>query len=98
MAIVPTVGRVVLCHGVSQHGPIPGLIVHAWGDKPDSYVNVLAFGDGGNEPVLTPMMSVLVLDPDVQPNPELKTYCTWMPFQKGQAAMTEKIAQAAKLI
>lgn len=93
--IVPTVGRMVHCHGVSNHGPIPGVIIHAWGNTPDSCVNVLAFGDGSNEPLMQPMMSVRVYDPDEPRNAE-EDCCTWMPYQMGQAAKTEAAEAALK--
>lgn len=93
--IVPTVGRIVLCHGVSHHGPIPGMIVHAFGGTPDSCVNVLAFGDGINEPLLQPMFSVRVYDPDEPRNADEKC-CTWMQYQKGQAAKTEALEAELK--
>lgn len=86
--IVPTVGRVVLCHRVSGFGPLPGVIMHVWGDTPDALINALAFGDGVNDTVLNAMFSVRVLDPD-SPAPAEGQYCTWMPFQKGQAARTQ---------
>lgn len=98
--IVPTVGRIVLCHGVSHHGPIPGMIVHAFGSTPDSCITVVAQGDGSNEPLQTPMTSVRVYDPDSIPETHDDLYCTWMQYQKGQAAKTEALEaelKAAKL-
>lgn len=89
--IVPTAGRIVLCHGVSKCGPIPGMIVHAWGTTPNSCVNVVAQGDGANEPLQTAMSSVYVYPPDAVPANHAEQYCTWMPFQKGQAVKTEML-------
>ena len=93
--IVPTVGRVVRCHGMSKVGAIPGQIIHVWGESPDSCVNVLAFGDGNNEPLLQPMFSVRVYDPDEPRNADEKC-CTWMQYQKGQAAKTEALEAELK--
>ena len=87
--IVPTVGRNVLCHGMSPAGVIPGVIVHAWGDTPEALINVHALGDGGNEPMYQAMMSVRIYNADEVPPDAGEKYCTWMPYQVGQAAKTE---------
>ena len=95
--IVPTVGRIVLCWDAARRiAGLPGIIVHVWGNTPDATVNVHVFGDGVNEPYSRNMISVRVYEPD-EPTPNVP-HCTWMPYQVGQAALTEKIAQQAGLI
>lgn len=90
--IKPTVGRVVWFY---PHPPGPGeqaraaIIAHAWGD---TCVNLAIFDvDGIPDP--HPPTSVPLIQ-DGSPLPTKGYYCTWMPFQIGQAAAVKPAAPA----
>ena len=100
MSIAPTVGRVVLFYppaNVTRAGgkplraskgqPFPALITHVWGA---SCVNVAPLPDG-TFGELPPYTSVLIREPlgDGESGPD-GAFCTWMPYQVGQAARTEQ--------
>jgi hypothetical protein len=85
--ISPTVGRVVWFYryvtGQGHKGPLAAHVacVHS-----ESMVTLMVIDEGGNP---RPQGSVLLLQDD-QPAPGYD-YCTWMPYQKGQAAKTEAV-------
>lgn len=94
--ISPTVGRVVLVHGLTRRE------VMRWGDQPmagivayvhnDRMVNVTVFDHSGASHAVT---SVPLLQDDDTSNGGV--YAEWLPYQKGQAAKTEALeAQVAK--
>lgn len=81
--IKPTVGRVVWFYprGSSQEQqPLAAIVAHVWSD---ACVNLAIF-DANGCPMEKPPTSILL----IQPGNEVPTggnYCTWMPFQVGQA-------------
>lgn len=89
--IKPTVGRVVwfraklLDNSHPKESPEQAAIVtRVWNDR---MVNLAVFGHNGE---VVPMTSVdLVQDGDEAPFE--RSYCEWMPYQKGQAAKTEAL-------
>ena len=87
--IKPSVGRVVLFYPrghKSGDQPHVALIAHVWSD---TCVNLAIF-DANGQPYPPGTTSVLL----VQPESEVPTggqYCTWMPYQVGQAAKTEQL-------
>lgn len=80
--IVPTIGRVVWYYppGHQPHEqPLAAIVAHVWSD---TCVNLAIFSASGS-PMCAPTSILLV-----QPGNEVPTggnYCTWMPFQIGQA-------------
>mgnify|MGYP000190283694 FL=1 len=81
--ISPTIGRVVWFyprgHQPNQQ-PLAAMVAHVWSD---TCVNLVIF-DANGRPMADPPTSVLL----VQPESEVPTgdhYCTWMPYQIGQA-------------
>ncbi len=85
--IKPTVGRVVWFYplGANQN-PHAAIIAHVWSD---TCVNLAIF-DGDGRPDMKPPTSIRLLqEGDEAPSNGL--YCTWMPYQKGQAAKTEEL-------
>lgn len=92
-SITPTVGRIVLCHTHVNKGGLgdvlPGIIVRVF----DDCINVNVFGDS-NSTGFTNMTlySVPIGDHDAQP-PESGDYCTWMPYQVGQAKKTQELQE-----
>lgn len=86
--IAPTVGRVVWFYrfvpGQGHKGP---LAAHVSQVHSDSCVNLMVITESGSP---EPHCSVTLLQEDVDAKPE-HDYCTWMPYQKGQAAKTEAL-------
>lgn len=89
--ISPTNGRIVWftpgadTPSIAQHDPaqpLSAMVVHVWGDR---MVNLAVFDANGSAQGLT---SVTLLQDD-DAKPELGRFCTWMPFQKAQAAKVE---------
>ncbi len=96
--IIPTIGRVVWFYphenqndgGFARHGgptiqPYTALITHVWSDH---MVNLCVFDANGMPHGRT---SVELVQED-RTCPGGGGYCTWMPFQKGQAAKQESEA------
>lgn len=93
--IKPTVGRVVWFHpsknsaesGFVYHGgdqPLAAIVTHVWSDR---MVNLVVFDSNGNSHSKTSV-------PLVQDGEDVQDggfYCEWMPYQKGQAAKTERL-------
>lgn len=87
--IQPTIGRVVwFFPSGHQHGhqPHAALIAHVWSD---TCVNLAIFNANG-QPYADPPTSVLLVQ-DGNEVPSGGNYCTWMPYQKGQAAKAESL-------
>lgn len=87
--IVPTVGRVVWFYkyvdGQGHKGP---LAAHVCCVHSDSLVNLMVIDESG---LPHPHKSVsLVQEVNADNPPPGYDYCTWMPYQKGQAAKTEE--------
>lgn len=81
--ISPTVGRVVWFYpkGHPAHEqPLAAIVAHVWSD---TCVNLAIF-DANGRPMAEPPTSVLLVQPG-NPVPTGGFYCTWMPFQIGQA-------------
>jgi hypothetical protein len=95
--ITPTVGRVVWFYppsnsietgfsGPAEGEPLAAIIARAWND---SMVNLTVFDASGRP---HPRTSVpLVQEDKIAPR---GNYCTWMPFQKGQARAQAAVAEA----
>lgn len=85
--IKPTVGRVVWFYvygqGQGHKGPLAALVTKVWSDR---VVNLAIFDEDGSQ---WPQTSVRL----VQENEETpgSNYCTWMPYQIGQAKKTEQL-------
>jgi len=92
--IVPTNGRVVLYTPSRKSGdfdsdaaivhhdetkPLAAMVVHVWGDR---MVNLVVFDSNGTAHGRT---SVGLLQDD-DAKPEGGRFCSWMPYQVGQAA------------
>lgn len=91
--IKPTVGRVVWFYPIGHpslnlnnnlNAPLAAIIAYVWSDV---LVNLAVFDCNGNS---VPHTSI-VLEQDEVPAPPGQSYCTWMPYQKGQAAKTEAL-------
>lgn len=70
---------------IAQHDrlvPLAAMVVHVWGDR---MVNLVVFDSNGTA---TPRTSVMLLQDD-DAKPEGGRFCSWMPYQKGQAAKAE---------
>lgn len=82
--IKPTVGRVVWfwsrkpAHEYEQ--PQAAMVAHVWSD---TCVNLAIFDSNGNA-VTNPPTSIRLLQ-EGDSIPETDHYCTWMPYQVGQA-------------
>lgn len=59
--------------------PLAAMVCHVWGDR---MVNLLVVDSNGNT---HPRTSVELLQDD-DPKPEHGRFCSWMPYQLGQAA------------
>jgi Phage protein (N4 Gp49/phage Sf6 gene 66) family len=97
--IKPTVGRVVwftpaVCddprHDVKQ--PLAAIIAYVYGDR---CVNLTTYDQNGA--YIGGKCSVLLLQDD-DPKPEQGYFASWMPYQKGQAAATERMAAALETL
>lgn len=87
--IKPSVGRVALFYPADRtpnEQPLPAIVAAVWGDR---CVNLAIFGRNG-VPMSHPPTSVTLVQPD-DPTPTGGCYCTWMPYQVGQAAKTEEL-------
>lgn len=87
--IKPTVGRVVWFFPEHRHAddqPLAAMIarVHS-----DTCVN-LAITHPSGSPMLNPPTSIRLVQEGETP-PADSDYCTWMPYQMGQAAKTEQV-------
>jgi hypothetical protein len=82
--IKPTVGRVVWFWpnkpGNEHVQPQAAMIAHVWGD---TCVNLAIF-DSNGVPIPKPPTSIHLVQEGEQV-PEMGYYCSWMPFQVGQA-------------
>lgn len=79
-------------HAVAQHDklkPLAAMVVHVWGDR---MVNLVVFDSNGS---VIPRTSVVLLQDD-DPKPEGGRFCSWMPYQLGQAAKTEALEAKIK--
>lgn len=84
--IKPTVGRVVWFYTKGYgDAPLAAIIAHVWSDV---LVNLAVFDRNG---ICTGRPSVVLEQDDCPVPPAEKCYCTWMPYQKGQAAKTEAL-------
>jgi hypothetical protein len=83
MIIPPTVGRVVWYYPPGRtppQQPQAAIVAHVWSD---TCVNLAIFDDNG-QPVPKPPTSVLLVQEGAEV-PSGGHYCTWMPYQLGQA-------------
>jgi hypothetical protein len=95
--IVPTNGRVVLFTpsttpdpGFVHHDrtkPLAATVVHVWNER---LVNVVVFDSNGTPWGKTSVQ--LLQDDDLKP--EYGYFCSWMEYQKGQAAKAEQAETA----
>jgi hypothetical protein len=97
--ISPTAGRVVWFTPstvvndpffvmIDPTKPCAATVAYVWGDR---MVNLAVFDQNGN---LHPRTSVPLLQDDDR-KPETGYFCSWMPYQVGQAAKTEAAEKAA---
>lgn len=87
--IKPTVGRVVLFYPRGHQPneqPHAAIIAHVWSD---TCVNLAIF-DANGQPYPPGHTSILLVQPGSEV-PSGGNYCTWMPYQVGQAAKTEEL-------
>ena len=87
--IIPTIGRVVWFYPkghLASHQPLAAIVAHVWSD---TCVNLAIF-DANGRPLEAPPTSVLLVQDDAEV-PSGGLYCTWMPYQKVQAAKTEAL-------
>ncbi len=94
--ITPINGRIVWftpsrqpSHHVVQHDPLvplAAIVAHVWGDR---MVNLVVFDSNGRMHAET---SVPLLQDD-DPKLEEGRFCSWMPYQKGQAAKAEALEE-----
>lgn len=89
--IKPTVGRVVWFYprGKSERSgdqPLAALIACVWSD---TCVNLAIF-DANGQPYPPGHTSILLVQ-EGGPLPDSGPYCTWMPYQQGQAKKTEAL-------
>lgn len=89
--IEPTVGRVVLffpAHAANMGaGPLPAMVAAVHGPR---CVNLAVF-DANGRPLSHPPTSVTLVQPgDPVPNGG-GCYCTWMPYQIGQAGKAQEL-------
>lgn len=95
-SITPTIGRIVLFNFKRENGSmdcVPAQVVRVLNS--DGMINIIAFGDEANvgfaakcfytQPLFDPGCATAGLD----------SWCEWMPYQKGQASLTESIAKKA---
>lgn len=85
--IKPTVGRVVWFYPAGhQEGeqPLAAIIAHVWSD---TCVNLAIFCRNGS-PLPNPPTSILLVQ-EGNERPSGGHYCTWMPYQIGQAKAQE---------
>lgn len=85
--IKPTVGRVVWFYPAGSKPtdpPLAAIVTAVWGDR---MVNLAVFERNG-VPMSHPPTSVTLVQ-EGDPIPTGLFYCTWMPYQLGQAARTE---------
>ena len=74
-------------HEIAQHSPLvplAAMVAHVWGDR---MVNLVVLDSNGAMHART---SVTLLQ-DEDPKPEGGRFCSWMPYQLGQAAKTEAL-------
>lgn len=95
MVIKPTVGRVVWFYpqGSGQSTgaqPLAAIVAHVWSD---TCVNLAIF-DANGKPIDKPPTSVLLVQEGTEV-PSGGGYCTWMPYQVGQAKKHEATAAVA---
>lgn len=89
--ITPTVGRVVWFYPSGHKAnaqPLAAIVAHVWSD---TCVNLAVF-DANGKALDAPPTSVLLLQ-DGNERPSGGHFCEWMPYQKGQAAKTEKLQE-----
>lgn len=87
MVITPTVGRVVWFYPRGKgppEQPLAALVAHVWSD---TCVNLAVF-DSNGQPIPPGTTSVLLVQ-EGAPVPSGGNYCTWMPYQVGQAKRHE---------
>ncbi len=87
--IKPTVGRVLWYYPKGRKAgeqPQAAMIAHVWSD---TCVNLAIFDDNGC-PLAVPPTSVLLVQEGAEV-PSGGRYCTWMPYQQGQAAKAEAL-------
>ena len=76
---------------VTQHDkqkPLAAMVVHVWSDR---LVNLVVFDSNGTAHART---SVDLLQGD-DADPVLGRFCSWMPYQLGQAARSEAASKLA---
>lgn len=76
---------------ITQHDrlkPLAAMVCHVWGDR---MVNLLVTDSNGVQHART---SVTLLQDD-DAKPEDGRFCSWMPYQLGQAAKTEAAEKSA---
>ncbi len=92
--IAPTIGRILWYYPPGPFNatqqPYAAMVAHVWSD---TCVN-LAIWDANGKPHPQPPTRLLLVQEDGEV-PVDGSYCTWMPYQLGQAAKTEAAEAAA---
>lgn len=80
--IVPTVGRIVWYYpqGEASGPPLAAIVTQVWSN---TCVNLAIFLRSGT-PLSSPPTSITLVQDDAA-RPENGNFCTWMPYQIGQA-------------
>ncbi len=92
--IQPTIGRVVWFYPYGHKDgdqPLAAIVAHVWSD---ACVNLAIF-DANGAPLQNPPTSVLLIQ-DENEVPSGGHYCTWMPYQRGQAAKADQQEEQRK--
>lgn len=98
--ITPTIGRIVWYHkskdqmhidAYDNDQPLAAIVAYVWSS---GLVNLMVIDHNGRNHFV---VSVELLQ-DGGIAPEGGRYCEWMPYQKGQAAKTERLMERAQAI
>jgi len=97
--IIPTVGRIVLCYQRDQKAngnPLPGIILHAFGNDEKSMCSILMFGDGKHDNGGCNFHSPIYAADCDNLSADHSCWATWMPYQMGQAEKTQALEDQMK--
>jgi hypothetical protein len=90
IVITPTIGRIVWFYPATYkpgEQPLAALVTYVWNER---MVNLAVFDANGRH--VDGTTSVRLVQPQDE-RPQSGYYCTWMPYQVGQAQKTEQLEQ-----